>query len=73
MLQQDNIDLLKRKQLEKEIKEYVILRDKINKNLKREGWRLNKHLILKVLSPPNLIIPIEFMLIFKSKAECRSS
>jgi hypothetical protein len=45
MLQQDNIDLLKRKQLEKEIKEYVILRDKINKNLKREGWRLNKHLI----------------------------
>jgi hypothetical protein len=45
MLQQDNIDLLKRKQLKKEIKEYVILRDKINKNLKREGWRLNKHLI----------------------------
>ena len=45
MLQQDNIDLLKRKQLEKEIKEYVILREKINKNLKREGWRLNKHLI----------------------------
>lgn len=45
MLQQDNIDPLKRKHLEEEIKEYVILRDKINKILKREGWRLNKHLI----------------------------
>ncbi len=37
MLQQDNIDLLKRKHLEEEIKEYVILRDKINRILKREG------------------------------------
>ncbi len=45
ILQQHNIDLLKRKDLEKEIKEHVILRDKINKNLKREGWRLNKYLI----------------------------
>ena len=45
MLQQDNIDLLKRKHLEEEIKEYMILRDKINRILKREGWRLNKHLI----------------------------
>jgi len=45
MLQQDNIEPLKRKHLEKEIKEYLILRDEINKNLKREGWRLNKYLI----------------------------
>ncbi len=45
MLQQDNIDLLQQKRLKEEIKEYKILRDKINKNLKREGWRLNKHLI----------------------------
>lgn len=45
MLQQGDIDLLQKKLLKEEIEEYTVLRDKINKNLKREGWRLNKHLI----------------------------
>lgn len=44
-LQQGSIDLVQKRHLKKEIREYTILRDKINKNLKREGWRLNKHLI----------------------------
>lgn len=43
IIQQNNIDPLQQKQLKEEIKEYSALRDKINKNLKREGWRLNKH------------------------------
>lgn len=51
MLHQDNINLLQQKRLKKEIKEYKGLRDKINKDLKREGWRLNKHLVNIRYSP----------------------
>lgn len=51
MLKQDNIDLLQKKLLKEEIKKYKVLRDKINKDLKREGWRLNKHLVNIRYSP----------------------